>query len=81
MERSALSTIKRQLFDMINSAGKHENDNYESLMETLDQLNFRDYTLESYATQLVGVVNEMFDLDDLAFDPGMMDRFIQQLKN
>ena len=80
MNRKELSNIKRQLYDMLLHAGKHENDNYESLMQTLDELNFRDYSLESYSTQLVGVINEMYDLDDLAFDPGMMDRFMQQLE-
>ena len=71
MNRNELSSIKRYLYDMLIGAGKHDNDNYTSLMETLDQLNLRDYTLESYSTHLVGVLNDMYDLDDLAFDLGI----------
>ena len=81
MDRRELSNIKRQLFEMLQLAGRPDDDNYNSLMETLDQLNFKDYTLELYATQLVGVINEMYDLDNLAFEHGMMDRFMEQLRN
>ena len=81
MDRRELSNIKRQLFEMLQLAGRPDDDNYESLMQTLDQLNFKDYTLELYATQLVGVINEMYDLDNLAFEHGMMDRFMEQLRN
>ena len=80
MDRRELSNIKRQLFEMLQLAGRPDDDNYESLMQTLDELNFKSYSLDSYATQLVGVINEMYDLDNLAFEQGMMDRFMEQLE-
>lgn len=79
MDKRELSSIKHNLFDMLRNAGKHDNDNYSSLIEALDVLNFKDFTLDSYSTQLVGIINEMYDLDDLAFEPGMLDHYLNKL--
>jgi hypothetical protein len=79
MNKTQLSNIKRQLFEMLAASGKQDNDDYQTLMETLDGLSFRHFSLELYATQLVGVINDMLDLDDLAFEPGQLNHYIQQL--
>ncbi len=79
MNRTLLSNIKRELFAMLQSSGKQDQDDYEYLKETLDGLSFKQYSLDRYATQLVGVINDMLDLDDLAFDLGQLNHYIEQL--
>ena len=79
MTQTELSSIKRELFAMLQASGRQDEPDYESLIEILAGLSFRHYSLESYATQLVGVVNDMVDLDDLAFEPGQLNHYINQL--
>ena len=80
MNQTQLSTIKRELFAMLVASGKQDNHDYESLIETLDGLSFRHYSLEHYKTQLIGVINDMMELDDLAFEPGQLNHYIKQLR-
>ncbi len=65
---------------MLVASGKQDQADYESLIETLDGLSFRHYSLENYTTQLIGVINDMLDLDDLAFEPGQLNHYLQQLR-
>lgn len=80
MNRTQLSTIKRELFAMLVASGKQDQDDYENLIETLDRLSFKQYSLDWYTTQLIGVINDMLDLDDLAFTPKLLDQYIEQLR-
>jgi len=79
MNKKELSKIKHELFAMLAKTGKQEVPDYESLIETLDELSFRHCSLDTYSTQLVGVINDMLDLDDLAFDPNQLNHYLKQL--
>ena len=64
---------------MLVASGKQDQPDYESIIENLDGLSFRHYSLELYTTQLVGIINDMIDLDDLAFEPGQLNNYLNQL--
>lgn len=81
MNKKEISEIKRQLYAMLVASGKQDEPDYESLIENLDRLSFRHYSLDLYATQLVGVINDMLDLDDLAFEPRQLNYYLEQLTN
>ena len=81
MNQIELAQIKRKLFEMLVNAGKQEEDGYDSLIAQLHELSFRDCSLELYATQLVGIINDMCILDDLAFDLGQLHNYLQRLSS
>ena len=67
------------MFTMLQESGKLETSRYEDLGTDLDGLSFADYSLDDYALQLKDVVNEMINLDDLAFDIGQLYKFLEKL--
>ncbi len=74
-----LSLIKRELFNMLKLSGKQDQPDYEVLIESLDGLTFKHYSVDLYANQLIDVINEMVLLDDLAFEPQQLERYRKQL--
>ena len=79
LNQEHLSNIKRELFGMIKLSGKLTEPIYEDLAESLDTLNFKLYSLNGYASGLAGIIQEMLDLDDLAFDTGQLYHYKHQL--
>jgi hypothetical protein len=74
-----LSYIKRTLFDMIKDSGKIEEPGYDDLAEALGGLSFKNYSPDAYASQLSVIIEDMIDLDDLAFEMGQVYHFKQKL--
>ena len=79
LTQQELSSMKRSMFTMLQESGKLETSRYEDLGTHLDGLSFADYSLDDYALQLKDVVNEMINLDDLAFDIGQLYKFLEKL--
>jgi hypothetical protein len=79
LTQQELSSMKRSMFTMLQESGKLETSRYEDLGTDLDGLSFADYSLDDYALQLKDVVNEMINLDDLAFDIGQLYKFLEKL--
>ena len=79
LTKPELSTIKRTLFEMITDTGKIEEPGYDDLAEALDGLSFTHYSPDAYATQLSVIIEDMIDLDDLAFDMGQVYHFKAKL--
>jgi len=79
LTKQELTSIKITLFEMIKDSGKMERPYYESLAESLDGLNFKEFTLGQFAKELSSVVEEMLDLADLAFDMGQLNKYHYQL--
>lgn len=75
-----LSNMKRSMFEMLRESGKLEVSRYEDLATDLDGLSFADYSLDDYAIQLKDVIQEMINLDDLAFDIPQLYKFLEKLK-
>ena len=80
LTRLELSAIQRSLFQMIITSGRMDDPNYESLMELLEALNFKDFTLDSFAFQLRDVIEEMYQLSNPRFEYGQLDHYMNQLK-
>lgn len=57
--------MKRSLFQMIKDSGRIED--FETLTDKLNNLNFRQYTNHQYAVDVLAVINEMIELDDPSF--------------
>ena len=72
-----LSSMKRSLFQMIKDSGRIED--YETLTDKLNNLNFRQYTNHQYAVEVLDIINEMIELDDLAFELGQLMAFQKRL--
>ena len=79
LTQQELSFMKRSMFTMLKESGKLEISRYEDLATDLDGLSFADYSLDDYAIQLKDVVQEMINLDDLAFDIGQLYKFLEKL--
>ncbi len=71
--------MKHTLFEMLKKSGKIEEPYYESHAESLDGLNFQEYSVDDYAMQLSETVDGMIDLDDLSFDIGQLNQFLDRL--
>ena len=80
LTKEELSPIKHTLFGMLQSADKWDDPDYESLCDSLKDLSFKRYSLDSYAVQLGDIVEEMIDLDDIGFDMGQLYHFKGKLK-
>ena len=80
LSKKELSSIKHTLYEMLNNAKGLEEHIYEGLVEALDGLTFKDYSISSYAIQLYDIVVEMIDLDKLGFEMGQLYHFEDQLK-
>lgn len=63
-----LSKIKRECFDMLVRSGRGEECAYESLGETITELNFADYTCDEYKQKLLEVVKDIIQLDNINFN-------------
>lgn len=50
---------------MIKDSGRIED--FETLTDKLNNLNFRQYTNHQYAVDVLAVINEMIELDDPSF--------------
>jgi hypothetical protein len=68
LTRQELSSIKQTLFNMIKDSGRVEESAYESIGESLGELNFNEFTYDEYAEVLLSTIEAMLNLDDLAFD-------------
>jgi hypothetical protein len=79
LTQQELANMKRTMFEMLRESGKLEISRYEDLATDLDGLSFADYSLDDYAIQLKDVVQEMINLDDLAFDIGQLYKFLEKL--
>ena len=79
LTKQELTSIKITLFEMIKDSGKMERPYYESLAESLDALNFKEFTLDQFAQELSLIIEEMMDLVDVAFDMGQLNKYHYQL--
>jgi hypothetical protein len=79
LTKQELSSMKHNLFDMLKNSGKMEEPYYESHAESLDGLNFQEYSPDDYAMQLSETVDGMIDLDDLSFDIGQLYKYQAKL--
>jgi hypothetical protein len=79
LTKQQLSSMKHTLFEMLKKSGKIEEPYYESHAESLDGLNFQEYSVDDYAMQLSETVDGMIDLDDLSFDIGQLNQFLDRL--
>lgn len=80
LTRSELSSIQRSLYEMITTSGKMEDPNYESLAESLDTLNFKDFSLEDFALHLKDAIEEMYQLSNPRFEYGQLDHYMNRLQ-
>lgn len=80
LTQQELSNMKRSMFEMLRESGKLEVSRYDDLATDLDGLSFADYSLDDYAIQLKDVIQEMINLDDLAFDIPQLYQFLEKLK-
>ena len=74
-DKKSLSSMKHTLYEMLNLSGKSEEPDYEVLIDNLNDLNFKQFTVENYISELREVVDSMIDLDDLGFDMGQLYHF------
>lgn len=65
---------------MLQSSGKLEDPDYESLGESLAGLIFKHYSLNDFAVQVADIIEDMIDLDDLGFDIGQLYKYLDKLK-
>jgi hypothetical protein len=68
LTKQELASYKLNLFQMIKDSGKMDQPYYESVAESLDGLNFKEFTPDQFRHQLLLVIEEMMDLADVAFD-------------
>ena len=80
LSKQDLSSIKHTLFDMLQSSGKLDEPDYESLAESLSGLSFKHYSINDFAVQVAEIIEEMIDLDDLGFDIGQLYKYQDKLK-
>ena len=79
LTKQELASMKHNLFEMIRESGKIDQPYYDSLAESLDGLNFKEFTLDQFAHELSLIVEEMMDLVDVAFDLGQLNKYQSQL--
>ncbi len=78
--KQELASYKLTLFQMIKESGKMDQPYYESLAESLDGLNFKEFSTDGFANQLLLVIEEMRDLADLAFDTNQLTTIQHKLR-
>ncbi len=78
--KQELASYKLTLFQMIKDSGKMDQPYYESLAESLDGLNFKEFTPDHFRNQLLLVIEEMMDLADLAFDTNQLTAIQHKLR-
>jgi len=79
MTKAELSHVKRQLFNMLAAAGKFDNPDHINVIEAIDELTFKKFSLDNYASTLIGIINEMLELDDIAFDVDQLNNYLSKL--
>ncbi len=80
LTQQELSTMKHALWKMVQLAGYWDETNYLALSKSLENLNFKNNSLDSYAVRLGDIVDQMIDEDDVNFDIPQLYRFQEKLK-
>ena len=80
LTQQELSTIKHTLWKMVQLAGYWDETNYLALSKSLEDLNFKDNSLDSYAVRLGEIVNELIDIDDVNIGIEQLYQFQDKLK-
>ncbi len=75
-----LSTIKHTLWGMVQLAGYWDESKYLALTKSLEDLNFKKNSLDSYAVRLGDIVDQMIDEDDVNFNIEELYKFQDRLK-
>ena len=80
LTQQELSSIKHTLWGMVQLAGYWDESNYLALSKSLEDLNFKNNSLDSYAVRLGDIVDQMIDEDDVNFNIPQLYNFQEKLK-